>query len=114
MELQQAHDILVVNIGSQTGVPKMSADENKSEQQPEGVTGNVPEPEWITISQAIEHPDCPVKSRQTLHAMIERGDIPEQCIDKRPYGERHIVYIDANCLPALPYKEHGKRGVNKH
>lgn len=72
-------------------------------------------PEWLTLGQAINHPDCPVKSRQTLHNMIERGDIPQECLDSRPLGdgERTVTYIDANCLKNLPYRGHGERGLGK-
>ena len=69
--------------------------------------------EWITLNQAEQRADCPV-SRQTLHAMIERGDIPLSAIDKRPYGEsRTIIFIDANVLKTLPYREPGQRGKAK-
>lgn len=72
-------------------------------------------PEWLTIGQAIDHPDCPVKSRTTIHNMIERGEIPDRCLDQRPLGDgkRHIVYIDANCLSGLPWRGHGERGHGK-
>lgn len=71
-------------------------------------------PEWLTIGQAVDHPDCPVKSRTTLHNMIKRGDIPSDCLDSRPLGDgRTVTYIDANCLEDLPYRGHGERGHGK-
>jgi hypothetical protein len=71
-------------------------------------------PQWLTIGQAIDHPDCKVKSRTTLHAMIARGDIQDKCLDYRPLGDgRTVTYIDANCLDGLPYRGHGERGHGK-
>jgi hypothetical protein len=70
-------------------------------------------PKWITLQAAANHPDSKVTSRQAIWNMIQRGDVPNDCLDKRPYGKRTIYYIDANCLSELEYREHGQRGKAK-
>lgn len=68
------------------------------------------ETEWLTLNEAAKRPECPVAGN-TLREMIIRGDVPEDCYQKRPFGEKRIIYyIDANCLRGLDYKGIGERG----
>lgn len=70
--------------------------------------------QWITISQAAERDEVPV-SRQTLHAMIKRGDVPPGDWRKITIGgDAYIIQINASTLATLPYRKHGQRGKSKN
>jgi hypothetical protein len=73
----------------------------------------LPPPVWLTLNAAAERDDCPVTGN-TLREMIIRGDVSEDCYQKRPFGEKRIIYyIDANCLRRLDYRQPGERGKAK-
>jgi hypothetical protein len=76
-------------------------------------TKKMPPVEWLTLNAAAKRDDCPVTGN-TLREMIHRGDVPEDCYQKRPFGDTRIIYyIDANCLRRLDYREPGQRGKAK-